>query len=76
MSKKNAPIGVSKHIFVDKVVVGRGVWLHVKMIGFKSQYAVFTVKISHFSQGTWFIRSQRLGVLSVALPKFSGGCAP
>ena len=47
-------LGVSKYIFVDKVVVGRGVWLHVKRIGLKSQYTVFTVKISHFSQGTWF----------------------
>ena len=47
-------LGVSKYIFVDKVVVGRGVWLHVKRIGLKSQYTVFTVKFSHFSQGTWF----------------------
>ena len=51
---KKMHLGVSKYIFVDKVVVGRGVWLHVKRIGLKSQYTVFTVKISHFSQGTWF----------------------
>ena len=47
-------LGVSKYIFVDLVVVGRGVWLHVKRIDLKSQYTVFTVKFSPFSQGTWF----------------------
>ena len=61
-------LGVSKYIFVDKVVVGRGVWLHVKRIGLKSQYTVFTVKISHFSQGTWFKVPERDAKTAILLP--------
>ena len=51
---KKMHLGVSKYIFVDKVVVGHGVWLYAKRIGWKSQYTVFTVKIFSFFWGTWF----------------------
>ena len=48
---KKMHLGVSKYIFVDKVVVGHGVWLYVKRIGWKSQYTVFTVKFFSFFWG-------------------------
>ena len=55
---KKMHLGVSKNIFVDKVVVGHGVCLYVKRIGWKSQNTVFTVKFSHFSEEHG-LRSQR-----------------
>ena len=47
-------LGVSKNIFVDKVVVGRLHKRYVKKSWLKKSYTVSVGKFSHFSQGTWF----------------------
>ena len=47
-------LGVSKNIFVDKVVVGRLHKRYVKKRWLKKSYIVSVGKFSHFSQGTWF----------------------